>query len=261
MKMKQLFRYTTSLLRTALLLGAVTFASVPMKAGTVVLPDAFDTMDPADIIGDGNYYYIQFYQSGRDKCSYLTDCGVNKRVRTRDFLPYANNRLWTLVPAGDGVAAHFKLRNKDGHYLSYGSYEYANRFGCEDNYAAATILTYHILDNGYDISEASDEANPMFRPSYNEWTDLAKTKKYTNSQSYNLDLFRLRFVKLKSNAAFIIEGKVLTIVILLLLLPATTSPIRVRAIRSLLLVLLRHLMCLPANLSFLQTNPFLHCRH
>lgn len=209
MTMKHLLRYaSTTLLRTVLLFGVLSFVNTPAEAQTAeqwaLMPDAFETMDPATIIGDGQYYYIQFYQRTHDKCSYLTDCGVNKRARVKDFLPYANNRLWTLVAAGDGVENHFKLKNKDGHYISFGSFESANRFGCVDNIAAATILTFHALDEGYDISEASDEGNPMYRPSYNEWTDLAKVKKYSNSQSYNLDLFRLRFAKLKSSAAFII---------------------------------------------------------
>ena len=141
---KRLLKHTTILLRTALLLGAVTFASVPMKAGTVVLPDAFDTMDPADIIGDGNYYYIQFYEQSRNIYSYLTDCGVNVNARAKDFLPYANNRLWTLENAYDGDATHFKLRNKDGHYLYFGSGG-AARDKCVDNVGNASILFVSIL--------------------------------------------------------------------------------------------------------------------
>ena len=66
------------------------------------MPDAFETMDPASIIGDGKYYYVQFYPSDHSTCSYLTDRGVNKMVAAKDFLPNANNRLWTLEAAGDG---------------------------------------------------------------------------------------------------------------------------------------------------------------
>ena len=99
MIMKQLFRHTSTLLRTALLFGAILLFATGAKAQTqeewAAMPDAFETMNPASIIGDGQYYYIQFYQRAHDKCSYLTDCGVNKRARVKDFLPYANNRLWT----------------------------------------------------------------------------------------------------------------------------------------------------------------------
>ena len=113
-----------------LLLSAF-FVSIPVQAQTAAqwaeMPDAFETMDPTTIIDDGKYYYIQFYQAAHDKCSYLTDCGVNKRARSKDFLPYANNRLWTLVAAGDNVANHFKLMNKDGHYICFGTFEGAGR--------------------------------------------------------------------------------------------------------------------------------------
>ena len=63
MMMKQFLRYTTLLLRTALLLGAATFVNVQQAEGQTAaqwaqMPDAFETMDPASIIGDGNYYYL-----------------------------------------------------------------------------------------------------------------------------------------------------------------------------------------------------------
>ncbi len=205
MNIKRLLKHTTILLRTALLLGAVTFASVPMKAGTVVLPDAFDTMDPADIIGDGNYYYIQFYEQSRNIYSYLTDCGVNVNARAKDFLPYANNRLWTLENAYDGDATHFKLRNKDGHYLYFESGS-AARVKCVDNVGNASILFVNSLGDGYDISAVG--GNPMYRNGTtgsthigNEWADLpcnvTRRSSYYNST-------RLRFVQLNSNSAFII---------------------------------------------------------
>ena len=72
------------MLRTALLLGALAFVNTQeIQAQTAGLPDAFETMDPGDIIGDGNYYYIQFYEGSVR--SYLTDCGVNKRARAKDL--------------------------------------------------------------------------------------------------------------------------------------------------------------------------------
>lgn len=62
--------HISTLLRTALLLGAILLFGTGVKGQTAGLPDAFETMDPATIIGDGQYYYIQFYQSALDKCSY-----------------------------------------------------------------------------------------------------------------------------------------------------------------------------------------------
>jgi len=204
MIMKQLFRHTTSLLRTALLFGAILLFGTGVKGQTAGLPDAFETMDPATIIGDGQYYYIQFYQSALDKCSYLTDCGVNNIARSKDFLPYANNRLWTLEAAGDGVDTHFRLRNKDGHYISFGTFEGSQRVGCVDNFAAASILTFHpIGSGGYYITAFinGSESYPMYRPSYAEWAGLAYNTSYSNGIA---DVFRLRFAKLKNDAAFII---------------------------------------------------------
>ena len=197
MKMKQLLRYTSTLLRAALLLGALALLNIPaVQAQTAGLPDAFETMAPGDIIGDGNYYYIQFYEGSVR--SYLTDCGVNKRARAKDFLPYTNNRLWTLVSVG--IANQFKLRNKDGHYIKFGTFESASRYGCVDNSTDASILTFHSDNDGCYISEASNQGQILYRPSHNEWADLANI----DDKGYNRPLARLRFAKLKSNSAFII---------------------------------------------------------
>lgn len=217
MKMKQLLRYTTSLLRTALLIGAIILANIQQTQAQTAeewaeMPDAFETMDPASIIGDGKYYYIQFYQAAHDQCSYLTDCGVNERARSKDFLPFANNRLWTLEAAGDDVTNHFKLRNKDGHYIQFGTFRGDGgdkpRVGCVDNFAAGSILTFHPIGNdgyhnGYYITafNGGSETYPMYRPSYVEWAELAYNTSYSSSIA---DVFRLRFAKLKDNAAFII---------------------------------------------------------
>ena len=207
MKMKQLLRYMTSWLRTALLLGAIAFVNIPqVQAQTAEqwaeMPDAFETMDPASIIGNGEYYYIQFYHTPGYKTAYLTDCGVNKIAKAKDFLPYAYNRQWTLESANDGNAKHFKLKNKAGHYLCFGTFENKERVGCVDNSTAASTLIFHSLGgDGYDISSINNENRPMYRPSYGEWTDLAYN---TDKNSGIYDVFRLRFAKLKSTAAFII---------------------------------------------------------
>ena len=197
MKMKQLFRYTFMIiLRTALLLGAIAFI-IPTQAQTAGLPDAFETMDPATIIGDGNYYYIQFYDGNMR--SYLTDCGVNVNAESKDLLPYANNRLWTLLPAGDGNGAHFYLKNKDGHYLYFESGAGA-RVKCTDNPTAASILQLTSLGDGYYLSSVTD-GKPMYRNGNDEWVYLPCNANYYGSR---VGWYRLRFVKLKSNSAFII---------------------------------------------------------
>ena len=199
--MKRLLTYTsTTLLRTVLLLGALALLNIPAKAQTAVLPDAFETMDPATIIGDGNYYYIQFYYGNIR--SYLTDCGVEKKALTKDFLPYAHNRLWTLLPAGDGDATHFKLRNKAGNYIGYKKFSDANgaRYGIVSSSADAVILVSNQNRDGYDISLATDLTTIMYRNSANEWTELPNI----SHSNHTNDNGRLRFVKLKNDAAFII---------------------------------------------------------
>ena len=113
--MKHLLRYASTTLRAALLLGVLAFANIQRGGAQTaeqraVMPDAFETMDPATIIGDGKYYYIQFFDYGSNIYSYLTDGGANRRAWIRDFLPYANNRLWTLVRVSEN---QFKLRSKE----------------------------------------------------------------------------------------------------------------------------------------------------
>ena len=73
MKMKQLLRYTsTIMLRTALLLGVIAFVNTQIMAQpsntytgepvhlTSDMPDAFEAKTPG--IDDGQYYFIQFYE-------------------------------------------------------------------------------------------------------------------------------------------------------------------------------------------------------
>ncbi len=198
--MKRLFIHTTTLLRTVLLLGAILLFGTGVKGQTAGLPDAFETMDPATIIGDGQYYYIQFYYGNIR--SYLTDCGVEKKALTKDFLPYAHNRLWTLLPAGDGDATHFKLRNKAGNYIGYKRFSDANgdRYGIVSSSADAVILVSNQNRDGYDISLARDLTTIMYRNSAGEWTELPNI----SHSNHTNDNGRLRFVKLKSNSAFII---------------------------------------------------------
>ena len=206
MTMKRLFRQTSTLiLRTALLLGAMILVNTQTKAQTAAqwaeMPDAFETMDPASIIGDGNYYYIQFYTALHDQCSYLTDCGVNEIARSKDFLPYAYNRLWTLVSAGE--TNQFKLKNKAGHYL-YLETGGSARVRCTDNSEAASTLKLTSLGDGYDISAVNNDTYPIARNNNainDDWQELICN--FTRRGSRD-DWTRLRFAKLKSTAAFII---------------------------------------------------------
>lgn len=196
MMMKQLFRHTSTLLRTALLLGALTFVNTPQATAQALqvtedMPSAFDFMNPGDVIGDGNYYYIQFY-FGSD-ISYLSDQGAGNALRSKDYIPFAKNLQWTLVSTG--TANQFKLKSLNGifAYLDNGAYK-----GTTDENTASTFTFYNHSGGGYDIgtTEISDKAmagNDNTGP----WVAVY------NNQKGNARC-RLRVGKLKDNVAHII---------------------------------------------------------
>ena len=196
MMMKQLFRHTSTLLRTALLLGALTFVNTPQATAQALqatedMPSAFDFMNPGDVIGDGNYYYIQFY-FGSD-ISYLSDQGAGNALRSKDYIPFAKNLQWTLVSTG--TANQFKLKSLNGifAYLDDGAYK-----GTTDENTASTFTFYNHSGGGYDIgtTEISDKAmagNDNTGP----WVAVY------NNQKGNARC-RLRVGKLKDNVAHII---------------------------------------------------------
>ena len=211
--MKRSFIHTAKLLRAVLLLGVLVFANIqPTKAQTAeqraAMPDAFETMDPASIIGDGQYYYIQFYTPQYDKLSYLTDRGVNKLAAIMDFLPYANNRLWTLESAGDN---NFKLKSKAGYYIGFDRLEGAsgNRYVSIANSDAATTFTFQQAreKDGYnivDLDHGYNNGTPpslLGRNSNAEWITGISPIRNDNTGKDNS---RMRFAKLKSNVAYII---------------------------------------------------------
>lgn len=211
MIMKQLFRYTFSLFRIVLLLGAMVLMNTQkVQAQTAeelaAMPNAFETMNPEDIIGDKKYYYIQFYGNNpkTDFCSYLTDCGVEMKAKTKDFLP-SGNRQWTLEDARDGNTAHFKLKSKEGHYLALvggleGLATSKYRLGCVGRSENATIMTCQKVGDDYFLFDASDD-QLFYRSSHIEWeTDFAKANSSSGTRPYG----RMRFAKLKDDAAFII---------------------------------------------------------
>ena len=199
MMMKQLFKHTTSLLRTALLFGAIAFVNIPqVQAQTpeqlAEMPNAFETIeDPNSVIGNGEYYYIQFYYNG--PISYLTDCGVSKKALASDFLP-SNNRLWTLESAGNG---QFKLKCKDGNYLGFGRFNNQDRYGGVVNSEDAIVFTFGQFNGGYYIKRAASD-HVLYRNNNAEWADFPYGDG-RDSQKYS---GHMRIVKLKSNAAYII---------------------------------------------------------
>ena len=200
MTMKQLFRHTTSLLRTALLLGAIAFVNTQQTQAqpvsiTAEMPDAFETKTP--VIGDGEYYYVQFYKEEANSPylyqSFMGELGEGQQMQAMDYLPFASNRLWTLVTV-TGSTTKFKLKSKRGYYAYYNN----NRFWTTLNADDASEFT--ITDRGgyrAGFKELISGDARLGRYSRDEWGHII------NTQGYNEVNF-VRFAKLKSNAAHII---------------------------------------------------------
>ena len=199
MTMKQLFKHTsTIILRAALLLGTIAFVNTQTQAQTAeqlaAMPNAFLTMDPASIIGDGQYYYIQFYFNS--DISFLSDQGNGNAMRTKDYIPFAQNIQWTLE--GTGTENQFKLKSRSGNwaYLDGTSYKCTN-----DEGTASTFTFYNHKGGGYEIGTTTNTNNAMVGNANGKpWIDI-----YDGAHS-NHQYARccLRIAKLKSNIAHII---------------------------------------------------------
>ena len=187
---KKLFIHTTTLLRTAMLFGAIL---VSIQKGQAQLPDAFNYLtanQATSAIGTNNYYYIQFYRD--DMKVYLVDMGAGNRLRTEDYMP-SSRYLWRLI----GSNGEFKLQSKFGNYVGYNSGD--NRFtSVNSENDASTFKIYSRNDGGYEIGFATgDTSKGMNRVSGNQWTEIC----YWNRNDANNPL---RLAELKPNAAFII---------------------------------------------------------
>ena len=210
MIMKHLIRHTSSLLRTAMLLGALAFVNIQPKAQTseqlADLPSAFKFFTAEEVntvIGDGKYYYIQFYQENlwadlaytQNVAVFLADCGLNESLRTKDYLPFSDNLLWTFVPSGDG----FKLKSKKGFFVGHITTPNNRYIACEES--SAVTLKFFSRADGYEIGMASDDGNGMNRVSGNQWANVGNYgSDRTRTDPNNL----LRVGELKPNVAHII---------------------------------------------------------
>jgi hypothetical protein len=196
MKMKQFLRYTTSLFRTALLLGAMIFVNTQQTQAQTAeqlaeMPDAFETMDPASIIGDGNYYYIQFYM-GND-ISYLSDQGVNNDLRSKDYIPFAKNLQWTLESTG--TPNQFRLKSLCGNWACLNGTAYKST---NDVANASTLTFYSHSGGGYEIGTTGVTNKTMAGNTSSElWVAV-----YNNDKGNARCC--LRIAKLKDNVAHII---------------------------------------------------------
>ena len=202
MIMKLLFRHTSTIfLRAALLLGAVTFVNTQAQAQE--MPDAFETVDPSTVIGNGKYYYIQFYEDLKTTCfdrAYLSDTGAGGDLWTKDYIPFAKNILWTLEATG--TTNRFRLKSGEGNYIYLDSSD-SNKYKLTNDQSSATILTfYHRSDGGYEISTAEDQNVSMCRDHRNVWAFVANYSVNGNKHTYIGNC--LRFAQLKDNVAHII---------------------------------------------------------
>ena len=199
--MKPTFSHSASLLRAVLLLGALTFVNEQQTAEaqpvsiTQDMPDAFETKEP--VIGDGEYYYIQFYKeeiySPYLYQSFIGEKGEGEQMQAMDYMPFAANRLWTLVSGSD--ATHFKLKSKRGFFVYYDN----NRFyttATETNATEFTMSNRGSYRPGFKELITTGNAR-LGRWSRSDWGGII------NTGGYNEVNF-VRFAKLKPNAAHII---------------------------------------------------------
>lgn len=212
MTMKLLFKHITSLLRTVLLLGVVAlFNILPTQAQEI--PDAFETVDPADILADNtllnDYYYIQFYIKKDDALNtyeyfYLADRGDGNPLRTKDFIPFAKNIQWKLVKTGDN---QYKLQSGENNYVYFDYSTSVNLFKCTSNSSDASILTYRKRsDGGYEIM-LTDVPSGITNPERTCMQNNNGGNGWAQVSRMNKDNARvcLRFAKLKTtNVAYII---------------------------------------------------------
>ena len=200
MKMKQLFNHTSTLLRTALLLGAMTFVSIQQTQAQTAeqlaaMPNAFETKVPSDVIGDGNYYYIQFYFS--TNISYLSDQGNGNQLWSKDYIPFAKNLQWTLVSTG--VNNQFKLKSLSGNWAYFDG---TNYISTNDESQASVFTYYNHTGGGYEIGPVTDTSNTMAGNKKTSGVEYPWVNIWNNSKGN--DRSRLRVAKLKDNVAHII---------------------------------------------------------
>lgn len=198
--MKLLFSRTTTLLRTVLLFGVLSFVNIQQTQAQPVsitseMPDAFETKEP--VIGDGEYYYIQFYKeeiySPYLYQSFIGEKGEGEQMQAMDYMPFSANRLWTLVSGSD--ATHFKLKSKRGFFVYYDN----NRFyttATETNATEFTMSNRGSYRPGFKELITTGNAR-LGRWSRSEWGGIINTGNY-NEVNF------VRFAKLKPNAAHII---------------------------------------------------------
>ncbi len=188
-----------TLLRTVLLFGAVCLFCI--QAVALQLPDGFNYVEPA--IGDGQWYYIQLCKSNDSQVrSYLTEMGDGEQLRSTDYMPFAENRLWTLEAAE--VDGEFYLKSKSGLYAYWDAENSKLVVSSTDKYPFTLYKRTNVnyppygKTDFYEISiknSSTTDERGMNRSK--DWVDIGV---YNRKDVNNA----LRFAQLKSNAAHII---------------------------------------------------------
>ncbi len=151
MNIRQQSRRAASLLRAALLFGIMVLAGLPSQAERTNPAEIY--INPTSIIGDGNYYRVQFVNNG---IAYLTENGSNQPVTSAAFDKENDGQLWRFIASGN----NFRMQSKNGRYLIWSN----NRFrtptdenNTEDN---AVVLNFYSRTNGYfEIYRTTDNTN------------------------------------------------------------------------------------------------------
>lgn len=205
MMMKQLFRHTYTLLRTALLFGAMAIVNIQQTQAQTQLPDAFETVDPTQVDWSQEpYFYIQFDEGTVH--SFLAEYGGNV-MRGKDYTPYANSMQWTLV--NTGTTGKYYLKSKRGNYAAYDGNKYWRAYSESDrdgkSYYVFTLSKrsegyYNIVVDGlirHDDSKNRDYEQVLGRENGYEWGGI---------RGFDINSSRalVRFVRLKPNVAHII---------------------------------------------------------
>lgn len=159
------------------------------------MPNAFETKVPSDVIGDGNYYYIQFYFS--TNISYLSDQGNGNQLWSKDYIPFAKNLQWTLVSTG--VNNQFKLKSLSGNWAYFDGTKYIST---NDESQASVFTYYNHTGGGYEIGPVTDTSNTMAGNKKTSGVEYPWVNIWNNSKGN--DRSRLRVAKLKDNVAHII---------------------------------------------------------
>ena len=199
--MKQLLRYTSTLLRTALLLGVLALVNTQESqaqtdAQRAAMPDGFETIN--NPVKD-EWYYIQFNINGM--YPFLGEFGEGAVMRSRDYMPFSKNIQWALEDAGfnsdETPKQLYRLKSKNGFYV------------CSDgnNFISSKTQTptlFQLKGRGsllipgyYELTVDGTRQSLSRGNSNDEWTDIVR-----NGDNNRANLFR--FAKLKPTAAHII---------------------------------------------------------